>query len=114
MERFLDWKHQYCKNDYTTQSNLQIQCNPYQIINGIFHCTRTENFTIRRKYKRSQISQNNLEKEKWELEKSGSLTSDYTTKLLSSRQYGTGTKMEIQTNGIGEKAPKQISAYTVN
>ena len=23
---FLDWKNQYCDNDYTTQSNLQIQC----------------------------------------------------------------------------------------
>ena len=27
------------------------------------------------------------------------LTSDYTTKLQSSRQYGAGTKTEIQTNG---------------
>ena len=39
MERytmFLDWKNQYCENDYTTQSNLQIQCNPYQITSGIF------------------------------------------------------------------------------
>ena len=26
---FLDWKNQYCENDYITQSNLQIQCNPY-------------------------------------------------------------------------------------
>ena len=33
---FLDWKNQYCENDYTTQSNLQIQCNPYQITNGFF------------------------------------------------------------------------------
>ena len=43
MERytmFLDWKNQYCKNDYTTQGN-QIQCNPYQINNGIFHITKT-------------------------------------------------------------------------
>ena len=30
-----------------------------------------------------------------ELEKSTFLTSDYTTKLQSSRQYGTGTKTEI-------------------
>ena len=33
MERytmFLDWKNQHCENEYTTQSNLQIQCNPYQ------------------------------------------------------------------------------------
>ena len=39
MERytmFLDWKNQYCENDSTTQSNLQIQCNPYKITNGIF------------------------------------------------------------------------------
>ena len=49
MERqtmFLDWKNQHCENDYTTQSNLQIQCNPYQSTNGIFHRTRTKNFTI--------------------------------------------------------------------
>ena len=37
---FLDWKNQYCQNDYSTQSNLQIQLNPYQITNGIFHRTR--------------------------------------------------------------------------
>ena len=30
---FMDWKNQYCQNDYTTQGNLQI---PYQITNGIF------------------------------------------------------------------------------
>ena len=39
---FLDWKNQYCENDSTTQSNLQIQCNPYQITNGIFYTTRTK------------------------------------------------------------------------
>ena len=33
---FVDWKNQYCENDYTTQSNLQIPCNPCQITNGIF------------------------------------------------------------------------------
>ena len=33
---FLDWTNQYCENDYTTQSNLQIQCSPYQITNSIF------------------------------------------------------------------------------
>ena len=32
----LDWKNQYCENDYTTQSNLWVQCNPYQITSGIF------------------------------------------------------------------------------
>ena len=34
---FVDWKNQYSENEYTTQSNLQIQCNPCQTINGIFH-----------------------------------------------------------------------------
>ena len=43
---FLDWKNQHCENDYTIQSNLQIQCNPCQTANGIFHRTRTKNFTI--------------------------------------------------------------------
>ena len=47
MERysmFLGRKNQYCENDYTTKHNLQIQCNPYQITNGIFHRTRTKKF----------------------------------------------------------------------
>ena len=30
------------KDDHTTQGNLQIQCKPYQIINGSFHRTRTK------------------------------------------------------------------------
>ena len=38
-----------------------------------------------------------------ELEESTFLTSDYTTKLQSSRQCGTGTKTEIQTNGTRQK-----------
>ena len=41
------------------------------------------------------------------LEESTFLTSDYTTKLQSSRKYGTGTKTEIQTNGTREKAQKE-------
>ena len=46
MERdimFLDWKNQYCENDYTTQIDLQIQCNLYQITNGAFHRTKKKN-----------------------------------------------------------------------
>ena len=45
-----------------------------------------------------------------ELEESTFLTSDYTTKLQSSRQYGTGTKAEIQTNERRQKAQKQTHA----
>ena len=68
MERytmFLDWKNQHCENDYTTQSNLQIQCNRYQTTNGIFHRTRTKNFTICMETQRTPNSQSNLENEKW-------------------------------------------------
>ena len=43
---FMDWKNQYSENEYTTQSNLQIQCNPYQATSNIFHRARTNNFTI--------------------------------------------------------------------
>ena len=46
-----------------TQSNLQIQCNPYQTTNGIFHRTRTKNFTICIKTQKTMNSQSNLEKE---------------------------------------------------
>ena len=60
-----DWKNQHCENDYTTQSNLQIQCNPYQTTNDIFHRTRTKNFTICMETQKTPSSQSNLEKEKW-------------------------------------------------
>ena len=48
----------------TTQSNLQIQCNPYQTTTGIFHRTRTKNFTICMETQKTANSQSNLEKEK--------------------------------------------------
>ena len=92
---FLDKKNQHCENDYTTKHNLQIQCDHYQITNGIFHRTRTKNFTIRMETQKAPNSQSSLEKEEWSWRKSTFLSSDYTTKLQSSRQYGTGTKTEI-------------------
>ena len=61
---FLDWKNQYCENDYFTQSNLQIQCNPYQTTNDIFLRVRTKNFTILMETQKTPNSQRNLEKEK--------------------------------------------------
>ena len=61
----LDWKNQYCENAYTTQSNLQIQCNPYQITNGIFYRTRTKSLKICMETQKTPNSQSNLEKEKW-------------------------------------------------
>ena len=87
-------KNQYCENDYTTKFNIQIQCDPYQITNDIFYRTRTKNFPIHMETQKTLNSQSSLEKEKWNWTPFF-LTSDYTTKLQSSRQYGTGTKTEI-------------------
>ena len=62
---FMDEKNHPSKNEYTTQSNLQIQCNPYQATNGIFQRTRTNNFTIFMAIQKTLNSQSNLEKEEW-------------------------------------------------
>ena len=48
----------------TILPNLQIQCNPYQVTNGIFHRTRTKKFTICMETQMTLNSQSNLEKEK--------------------------------------------------
>ena len=59
MERysvFLGRKNQYCENDYTTKRNLQTQCDPYQITDGIFHRTRRKkNSQFIQKHKRPWI-----------------------------------------------------------
>ena len=71
---FLGRKNQYCENDYTTKSNLQIQCYPYQNTSGIFHRTRTKIFTINMETQKTLNSQSSLEKEEMELEESTFLT----------------------------------------
>ena len=93
---FLGRKNQYCENDYTTKCNPQIQCTPYQITNGIFHRTRTKKFhNPYGNTKDPKQPKQSLER-RMELEESTFLTSDYTTKLQSSRQYGTGTKQKYR------------------
>ena len=56
-------KNQYFENNYITKCNLQIQCDPYQITNNIFHRTRTQNFTIHIETQKTPNSQSSLEKE---------------------------------------------------
>ena len=60
--RFMNQKNQYSENEYTTQSHLQIQCNPYQATSHIFHRTRTNNFKICMKYKKTRIAKAILRK----------------------------------------------------
>ena len=67
MERYsiLGKKNRYCENDSTTKHNLQVQCDPYQITNGIFHRTRTKSFTIHMETQKTLNSQSSLEIEEW-------------------------------------------------
>ena len=60
----LGWKNQYCKNGHITQSDLQIQCNPYQITHDIFHRTRTNNPKIHMEPQTAQNCQRNSEEQK--------------------------------------------------
>ena len=67
MERycmFLGRKNQYCENDYTSKLNLQVQCDTYQITNGIFHRNRKKIFTIYMEAQKTQISKAVLRKKK--------------------------------------------------
>ena len=54
---FMDWKNQYSENEYTTKSNLEIQCNPYQATNGFFHRAKTNKFTIGMKMQKKTSNQ---------------------------------------------------------
>ena len=68
MERysmFLRRKNQYCENDDTTKCNLQIQRDPYQITNGIFHRIRKKNFTVHMETQKTLKSESSLKKEEW-------------------------------------------------
>ena len=60
---FIVWKNQYSENEYTTQSNLSIQHNPYQASNSIFQRTITNNLTTCMEKQKTLTSQSNLEKE---------------------------------------------------
>ena len=89
-------------NNYTTQVNIQNQCDAYQINNGIFRRTRTKSSKLvwkhtnrRRRRKKKQTAKATLRRGKKDMGESVSLTSAYTTKLQSSKQYGTDIKTEI-------------------
>ena len=61
------WKHCYCENVHTTQSNLQIQCNCYRNTCSVFHRTRTNNLKIHMEPQKTPNSQSNPENAKQSL-----------------------------------------------
>ena len=102
MERYsmiLGWKNLYCKIGHSTQSNLQIQCNPYQITHDIFHRTRTNNPKIYMEPQKPQNCQSNSEEQKPSRRHNSSQTSGNITKPQSSKECGTGIKRGRQING---------------
>ena len=59
---FMDWKKKYSENEYTNQSNLQIQCNPFQATNVFFTELKQIISQFVWKYKKPRISKANLRK----------------------------------------------------
>ena len=59
---FMDWKNHYSENEYTTQSNLQIQCNPYQATMVFFRELEQIISQFIWKYKKPQIAKAILRK----------------------------------------------------
>ena len=109
---FLDWKNQYCENDYTTQSNLQIQCNPYQITNDIFYGTRTNYLKICMETQKTPNSQTILRKKNRDW---GIMLPDfrlyYKATVIKTVWFCTDTKTDIQINNNRIEKP-EINPYT--
>ena len=72
---FLDWKNKYYENVHTIQSDMHIQCNPYQFTNGIL--TELEQKSLQFVWKHKDPEQpKKLSERKTELEEPVYPTSD--------------------------------------
>ena len=103
MERysmFSDWKNRYCKNKYTTQGNVHIQCNPCQITSGIFRDIE-QNFSKCMETQKTPNSQRNPEKGKWSWRIHRLQTVQQSYGRQSSMTYWHGNRNSDQWNRVG-------------
>ena len=54
---FMDWENEYSENEYTTQSNVQIQCNPYQATLPMAFFTKSEQIISQFVWKHKNLEQ---------------------------------------------------------
>ena len=98
-------KSKYCENDYTTKVIQRFNAIPIKSLMAFFSELEQKFHNSYGKTKDPEQPKQSGER-RMELEESTFLTSDYSTKLQSARQYATGTKTEIQINGTRQKALK--------
>ena len=67
IKRWEDMPYSYFGRIYIARMTIQVQCNPCQITNGIFHRTRTKSLKTCMETQKTANSQSNIEKENQEL-----------------------------------------------